>query len=885
MKTTVHFLCLLLSVIAYSQKEIQPYQYSEPDNDITFFIYAEPETVNNINFTFKNSKGEPILIDNKPFSFKVYPLQERTFTEALKGLLEKLKNEAKKSEELKIFETLTTPKNNYDLRNIYQFFNGLINTAFEYDTEPVAGVLKYDLETEVLKKTIEGLDTNLFFTKKAKIIRKVILDTKDITVSNIEENKNIKNDSFLKNLDEESIQELIDFNKNTQKYKKHKARNKFKHYSKKFLQKKYNALEIKKILDNKEVVEKGTNNSKKGKSFSSYYLDILNTLKELEKKKNKFSNSIKKFNDSINKYKNLTFENFTTQLNFNEYQLSILKKEKITLEKEKISLQNKRKSLKKESEIKANDDQLISNENKIKRITSNIEFEENEIKNLEDLIVYEKKQNIEKQHRINYLKKERNTLKDSLIENEKNKQEKVNEKEKVLAETAILLQKIPLWKFKASLVELDINDGFIEHMVVVGKLIKPVLQEDYIRRLLNNSSQTNNTSDITLENAFNTFFEERIIRKTMEDSFGKELKFDNEFPIGFSSKIDFADLHNYTLFNFEGYEKKFSLPITNIITNYIQRHQNDRLDFSPKDQVVTLPLQDTDNNGAKELKKEKSSKILSAKVFSDFNGFREETPNGLIQFEVDKKIPIWTKRFFLGAGRSSNFGVLNYANFNFTWAKTEERDRNLQVRTDQTTNERFATYLDFIRFQNTSFGGDLNIASFSFPIAKARLEINGGLHYNRVNVVDTLSTNTTLPNFSKQTNTIRIYPDFILRIRPEERFGGYFRFRPTRLSIPASKNESFFVVDSDDNAKGNEQALIDRMNNTQLPVEGNSITTNFNGQSQIGWIYRYEFSSFFQPSAKSDSKFFFRYRYTNDKDFSSNGYSEFQVGYLMFLKF
>lgn len=213
---------------------------------------------------------------------------------------------------------------------------------------------------------------------------------------------------------------------------------------------------------------------------------------------------------------------------------------------------------------------------------------------------------------------------------------------------------------------------------------------------------------MNIKNELVNFYNEPFVKEIYKDLINVELKFENEFPIGFSSKTDFADLDNYNLYAFEGSEKAFSLALTDVIDLYIQRHQNDRLNFSPKDQVIRLPLDDIDENKEVELKKETSSKILNANIFTDFNGFKESEPNGLVQVEIEKQIPIWTKRMDLGLGRSSNFGLFNYANFNLTWAKINEEDREAYIKyaeefiNNEPQVDKYVTYLDIIRHENIS---------------------------------------------------------------------------------------------------------------------------------------------------------------------------------------
>ena len=66
--------------------------------------------------------------------------------------------------------------------------------------------------------------------------------------------------------------------------------------------------------------------------------------------------------------------------------------------------------------------------------------------------------------------------------------------------------------------------------------------------------------------------------------------------------------------------------------------QNDRLDFSPKDQSIKIFPNPKGFNYI-ELKKEKSSKLFNLSIYSDFNGLKASDPNGVLQFEFNKMIP------------------------------------------------------------------------------------------------------------------------------------------------------------------------------------------------------------------------------------------------------
>ncbi|SFD21183.1 hypothetical protein [Flavobacterium phragmitis] len=877
MKLKLHFLFLFTVLGLHAQKQIQPYNYSvtDPDNDKTetIMIYAAASSVNNLTFTLKNAKDEVLINnDDKEISFQVFPFTEVSFGKHLTDAINSIKpkeNDAENTYEI-IKKRITNLSDNptsqkqkiavQDVRNIYQFFNALVITAFVYDTEPVAGVLKYTLNTTIAKKNIEGQNADLYFLKSAKHLRKHIIYDADA---------NCKKEPFklIEKVceDPKSLQLFKDFYENTKGPNTYKAKVKFKHYAEKKLKELYNVYELEGLI--------------KGEIFSDYVLNktqLIKLNKELDllkASKTDIENLIKALKQTLesDELKLKELKEFKDNLILSRSE----EKENSTLIaqiEQKIDLYNK--NLKTE-ESKTTDSIKI---NKIKQELALLEG---------DLVSYKlEKKNIE--NRINTLINDQKSK--SLIDIakfDKNITEKKNEiaslnlvkskeEEKIKGQNALIkikqneidycislekdeMKKFPLWNFEIESIEVDINDGFIEHMTALGKVKLPVIDESLIRKVCQIPEGTESTLKEMLEN----FYNERMVKEIFNNIIGKELKFENEFPIGFSSKSDFADLHKYNLYAFEGAEKIFSLPVTNVITLYVQRHQNDRLDFSPKDQVVSLPSDDFARSNAVELKKETSSKILSLNIYSDFLGLKEGNPNGLLQFEVEKNIPLWTKRMVLGVGRSSNLGLVNYINFNLTWAKIGDENRQLQVKyADRYVNneyrpDRYVTFLDMIKYENTSVGADLNIASFDFPLLKARIELNAGIHYGRVNVVDTLATDVT-KRFDKNVNLIRAYPDFILRIRPEERFGAYLRFRPFKTIVP--NNEEFYTVSSE-NDFVNEQKLTSK------------------------WLHRFELGTYYAPSPKGDNKFFFRYRYTNTSDWETNGYGEFQVGYLVYLKF
>ena len=1036
MKNLLLIVFSFLSIGVFAQKELQPYHYVNTSDEKanSIIITAKAKSASNITFTLNNPKNEKLKnVKGEDLVFTVSPFIEVVFREKLKEVYETLDetNEVNKSS-TGVFNFTEANRSTYvkEVRNIYQFFNSLSNTYFQYDNEPVAGELVYSFDTNVTLNRVLGFDTEDYFNMRAKHIRKNVLDSeKDFKVSDF---RGVSADDFLMKVDKDDDfkKEIVNFHNNCKRGDKglrfnHKS--KFKRYLRERLKEKYNEYEIESILKNDffttYIINKAKvlNQEKDIDSLNKVLTELVNDVQSLnnqEKDNQEVKGAISKLEIDINKLELINSKILGFGVYRSKYEEVINKYEEVI-----VSIKtNGNISEEHYNELKKSNDLTIKklvelidgyrNDKKLNELNKKIE-------DLKSKEIIEKLEEVEK--RLKYtddlIKKEINInedrikkVKDSIKSKSKKKKALQVDIDTLIVNNQDKLHKLPVWSFLIDDIEIDINDGFIEHLTVVGSIKKPVFNENRVlahifdkqvninnnisnsisfdvledlrkvllevkstkdkeekatdnidikkkeflddvikaiddiklnkqKELVNQYSKEKDKSyteyvnkidfigekiiiklneiknknfnkenvsslidkcllDLKLEehkklsnrvdkespsiddniktaikkNDLSVFLEAFYEEETVKNIFpfiDKQLKFENEFPIGFSSKTDFSDLHHYNLYSFEGVKKVFTLPISEVITNYIQHHQNDRLDFSPKDQIVKLGR--SENNSSIELKKETSSKILNLNVFSDFVGFGENGDsgeNGVLQFEVEKFLPLWTKRFQLNWGRSSNIGLFNYTNFKFTWAKLSEGDdKDFQLKkVTRTVNNEFVTedyitYLDIIRHENISIGVDLNIVSLEFPLIKTRLEINAGLHYARLNVVDkvTQGENTTT-NYEKDINFLRWYPDFILRVRPEERFGGYLRFRPFRLAVPTNQGR-FYSVSSEKDFLAN----------------GNDL-----GKS---WMHRMELSTYFTPSAKSDNRFFFRYRYTTESTWESNGFSEFQVGYLAYLKF
>ncbi|MEM1340357.1 MAG: hypothetical protein AAGF96_21560 [Bacteroidota bacterium] len=422
------------------------------------------------------------------------------------------------------------------------------------------------------------------------------------------------------------------------------------------------------------------------------------------------------------------------------------------------------------------------------------------------------------------------------------------------------LDRVTLWDFEAKSIDLDFNDGFLERVVVEAEIKGPTAvneqsEEVYLK-----------LADLIAEN------------KEWDTHFGKKNKFTSQFPYGFSSQIDYEDIKGYELSVIKGRKKQFSMEMEDVFPEYLQRLANDRLDFSPKNQSVKIDInsEHKETNNKLQLKKEVSSKLFNIKVFTDFIGFGSD-PNGAAQFEFDRIIPLHTKRKPVGPrrflrrvlGPSFNWGYVNYMRPEFRWARlnTSEDTDNLVASTlptfingsEQTVS--YVTLLDLLRYENISVGADLNLFMFDFPNSKFRTEINAGARFGRTRVLANTVASDTMDegepiDSNGFTNTWRYYPEILFRLRPEERYGASLSGRYMRFN---TQTRDFSVISSEEQF---------RENLTDDPQ----------------WLWQFAIDAHYSPSATSDNKFFFRYRYSNNGSFETNGFSELQLGYIISLR-
>jgi len=397
--------------------------------------------------------------------------------------------------------------------------------------------------------------------------------------------------------------------------------------------------------------------------------------------------------------------------------------------------------------------------------------------------------------------------------------------------------------------------------------------------------------DITVEfedgTIKNIFADLRVIDKYGIPVSGNAIRFKNVSPISISTKTDPDVFEKIKIFVGESSrlkkeynlkkiesgttENKFALILKNgdskdvtvvpeeeylyfylsDILDYAIIADNDREDYSPANIVIHLNKQ----TPTIELKKERRSKILTARAFTDFIGIQNDEPNGLIQIEALKRINFNTAKY----GRAFiYYSFFSYVEPVLAFSKIEKNKNALPLGPtdlDQTLllTGKKSFILQPIRlyqYQKSSFDINLNAWKVNFPEIKSNLQINTNLGIFKTNVVDTiLVTNSNTiekssePNFTV-LNTLRWGFTAIWEIKPENRYAIVFGWDRRKLNL---LHEEF-----------------------SIPIETIKKVNIIN----TAWIEAF-------LKTNEDAKLFFRYRFTFEDKFAKRNFTQIQLGYLM----
>ncbi|NML22837.1 hypothetical protein HHL16_18270 [Pseudoflavitalea sp. G-6-1-2] len=251
-------------------------------------------------------------------------------------------------------------------------------------------------------------------------------------------------------------------------------------------------------------------------------------------------------------------------------------------------------------------------------------------------------------------------------------------------------------------------------------------------------------------------------------------------------------------------EKKFDysnicFPLSELL-EYADVLEIDKEDYSPVNSVVNL----SPKSPVVELKKEKRSKILTVKTFTDLVGVQGDQPNGLIQIEASRKFNLWTARI---GSKYFYYGALTYLEPRAVMSKIEQNKRDFILTAENIDQDELARSgkkkfnmraIDLFKYQSFAFDVDLNLGKVNMPNVKSNIQVNMNAGILRTNVSDTLDVlNGALVKAAapihKILNTFRWGFSLLYELKPDTRYGLVLGYDYRKYSL---LSEDYFLIDS-----------------------------------------------------------------------------------------
>lgn len=248
-------------------------------------------------------------------------------------------------------------------------------------------------------------------------------------------------------------------------------------------------------------------------------------------------------------------------------------------------------------------------------------------------------------------------------------------------------------------------------------------------------------------------------------------RFSNTFPISISGKFDpehldvpiFIDKStNPNREKVKDFQLNYIL-LSDLIRYDINLNLNTE-DYSPEDTIITFD----ETRITHSLLKSKTSKILSARTFTDLSGVNADQPNGLIQIEIFRKFTLWHDYWQRFTFFRSNFlyqGFFSYIQPQFSLNKIEENNKYLNL--TKTDSELTLNSLDLLRHKQFDFGLNLNIYNLNIQNYKSKIFLD--LHYDISRSGGVLENDPSENLYNINNHTFG--PSVYYQILPDPRYG------------------------------------------------------------------------------------------------------------------
>ena len=342
-------------------------------------------------------------------------------------------------------------------------------------------------------------------------------------------------------------------------------------------------------------------------------------------------------------------------------------------------------------------------------------------------------------------------------------------------------------------------------------------------------------------------FEDGFIKSIIAsgDIGGKNITFSNQYGIGLTTRNNIRKLSKNILFNEHDRSDNRTIRVGDLL-NYSRILGNRTNDFSPMDQTITLFA----NQGERTLSKSPKAKLFTLSIFSDFAGINQDNPNGLIQTELSKRINFWTQR--TGLWKFGGMGIFTHVIPSAVLTKIENKNKNLPIERileNLPDTTYYISLLENFRHNIARIGTEINLIDIEG--AALNVHFNGIFGAGISRVEDELIQEGVAKGISQNLNSLYWGGVGKLLFNPESSWS--FQFSDQLINFQTLSDD--FQFQSIENGK------IRSANKAINTLEFLAAWTNIDG-----------------------NKLFARYRFNHELKYSNNNFSEYQLGYSIFLK-
>lgn len=267
---------------------------------------------------------------------------------------------------------------------------------------------------------------------------------------------------------------------------------------------------------------------------------------------------------------------------------------------------------------------------------------------------------------------------------------------------------------------------------------------------------------------------------------GGEDIYENIYAIGVTSINNLRAMDDIRLFIRRSSGNDY-IYLSDLFGNYDNFLANLTRDYSPADTALNNILPSAQPRIT--LRKERIINLFDAKIYTDFAGLQESSPNGLIQTEVARRFNIHSYRGQI-VGTRQDFGTFNYLYAYGALTKLENKERRLPVRNENIVENNtlvspsYTSNLDLRRYENLSMGLNLNLLLYDNPDWKYTVYVDAGLRYGHIPVVDSIRTivngvvDTPRSFVNRDAHTVTLeLPRITLELFSERRVGVTFSYQ------------------------------------------------------------------------------------------------------------